>query len=174
MAPGPLVVETLRHLLTTRGHLHPARTSAERSHIDTISAVPGSITPLSTGSKTWFGDVVTAAALADDEAAGEATSRMSEWAGEKPRPASMTEVGRRLRDLGDGSTAVVGFDLHGGGGHWFNAVNYEGTVLAVDGQSGRHEKWPPSIAGLGFDGSKMSDSEAIFFTPEGVVVRDDH
>jgi hypothetical protein len=124
--------------------------------------------------KTWFGDVVTAAALADDEAAGEATNRMSEWAGEKPRPASMTEVGRRLRDLGDGSLAVVGFDLHGGGGHWFNAVNYEGTALAVDGQSGRHEKWPPSIAGLGFDGSKMSYSEAIFFTPEGKVVRDDH
>ncbi len=28
-------------------------------------------------------------------------------------------------------------------GHWFNAVNYQGKVLAVDGQGARFQDWPP-------------------------------
>ena len=49
-----------------------------------------------------------------------------------------------------------------------------GTILAVDGQSGKLEKWPPSKNGLGFDESQMSGSDAIYFTADGEVVRDDH
>jgi hypothetical protein len=69
---------------------------------------------------------------------------MSDWAGRSPEPASMADIGRRLRDLGPGSSAVVGFDRADTPGHWFNAVNHEGTVLAVDGQAARFEEQPPS------------------------------
>jgi hypothetical protein len=124
--------------------------------------------------RTWFGDAVTSAALADGKSSGEPSGRMSEWAGHTPVPASMTEVGRRLEELGAGSLAIVGFDRHGRAGHWFNAVNHDGTVLAVDGQSGKFGIWPPTSLDSSFDESKMRRSDAIFFTPEGKVVRDDH
>jgi CubicO group peptidase (beta-lactamase class C family) len=124
--------------------------------------------------KTWFGEAVTAAALADDEAAGEPTRLMSDWAGQAPAQASMTEISRRLESLGAGSLAIVGFDRSSGAGHWFNAVNRDGTVLAVDGQVGRFGEWPPRSLNASFDESEMQRSEAIFFTPDGKVVRDDH
>jgi hypothetical protein len=123
--------------------------------------------------RTWFGDAVTPAALADVKSSGEPTGRMSEWAGQKPVPASMTEIGRRLEELGAGSLAIVGFDRPGFG-HWFNAVNQDGTILAVDGQTGKFGIWPPASLGSSFDESKMLRSDAIFFTSEGKVVRDDH
>jgi hypothetical protein len=65
---------------------------------------------------------------------------------------------------------VVGRDWKIGGGHWFNAVNYDGKVMAVDGQRGRIENWPPSANGLGFDESTMRRSDAIFFTAGRKVV----
>ena len=86
----------------------------------------------------------------------------------------MTEIGSRLRELGPGSSAVVGFDRKGAPGHWFNAVNYQGNILAVDAQSARFENWPPSKGGLGFDENGMSYSDAIYFTADGKVVRNDH
>jgi hypothetical protein len=98
---------------------------------------------------------------------------MAEWAGQKPVPTSMGEIGRRLAELGAGSLAIVGFDRYSGGGHWFNAVNHDGTVLAIDGQSGKLGTWPPTSLGSGFDERKMRYSDAIFFTPDGKVVRDD-
>jgi Papain fold toxin 1, glutamine deamidase len=99
---------------------------------------------------------------------------MKEWSGQAPEPASLTAIDRRLRELGPGSSAIVGFDREDGPGHWFNALNYEGTVLAVDGQSARYEKWPPSRAGLGFDERGMSYSDAIYFAANGEVVPSDH
>ena len=110
-----------------------------------------------------------AAALADHDAAGEPIERMTDWAGATPVNASMAQVGRRLAELGPGSSAVVGCDWTIGGGHWFNAVNHDGIVLAVDGQSGRTEKWPPSVHGLGFDESGMRRSDAVFFTADRKV-----
>jgi Papain fold toxin 1, glutamine deamidase len=83
----------------------------------------------------------------------------------------MTEIGRTLGDLGPGSLAVVGCDWKTGGGHWFNAVNDEGTVKAVDGQSGCIEAWPPTNAGLGFDENRMRYSDAVYFTGDGKVVK---
>ena len=53
-------------------------------------------------------------------------------------------------------------------------MNHEGTVLAVDGQAARFEEWPPSEDGLGFDESDMSYSDAIYFTADGKVARNDH
>lgn len=94
---------------------------------------------------------------------------MNEWAGESPEPASMAAIGQRLRELGPGSSAVVGFDRQDAPGHWFNAVNHEGTVLAVDGQAALFEDWPPSKEGLGFDESGMSYSDAVYFTADGKV-----
>jgi Papain fold toxin 1, glutamine deamidase len=35
----------------------------------------------------------------------------------------MTQIGRRLAELGPGSSAIVGCDWADGGGHWFNAIN---------------------------------------------------
>jgi hypothetical protein len=56
--------------------------------------------------RTWFGDAATSAALVEDEATGEPTRRMTEWTGQKPVPASMGEIGRRLAELGAGSLAI--------------------------------------------------------------------
>ena len=67
----------------------------------------------------------------------------AEWAGRPPVRATMAEIGQRLEQLGPGSSAVVGCDRKGGGGHWFNAVNDAGRALAVDGQRNRVGPWPP-------------------------------
>jgi hypothetical protein len=123
---------------------------------------------------TWHGAPTAAADLASRLAGGERPAVMSEWAGTSPQQASMTAIGRRLAELGPGSSAVVGFDRKGAPGHWFNAVNHQGTILAVDAQSARFEKWPPTKDGLGFDENQMSYSDAIYFTADGKVVRNDH
>jgi len=120
---------------------------------------------------TWDGEPAAAAALSDQDAAGEDYSRMVDWAGEKPTDASMTEVGQRLEELGPGSSAIVGCGWEDGRKHWFNAVNDEGTIKAVDGQSGTVEEWPPSAGGLGFDESDMTFSIAIYFDRDGRVVK---
>lgn len=123
---------------------------------------------------TWHGVPVTAAEPTGWRSAGERPAVMREWAGRPAEQASMSEIGLRLRELGPGSSAVVGFDRKDGPGHWFNAVNHQGAILAVDGQSARFEDWPPSRDGLGFDESQMTYSDAIYFTPDGKVVPSDH
>ncbi len=120
---------------------------------------------------TWQGDPAAAAAMSDPDSPGEPVDRMTEWAGQAPTEASMSDIQQRLEDLGPGSRAVVGCDWNDGGGHWFNAVNDDGTIKAIDGQSGCVETWPPSTDGLGFDESDMSNSDAIFFTADGKVAR---
>jgi len=121
---------------------------------------------------TWHGRPAAAAALADRDSAGEPARRMAEWAGQRPVPATMAEIGQRLERLGPGSSAVVGCDWKGGaGGHWFNAVNHAGSVLAVDGQRNRVGPWPPTVRDLRFDESRMELSDAIFYGPDGKVVR---
>jgi len=119
---------------------------------------------------TWHGFPVVAAAVDYPRFLGDDPARMTEWAGAKPRPASMADIGKQLGELGPGSSAIVGCDWKAGRGHWFNAVNDSGTVKAVDGQSGKVEAWPPTRAGLGYDESRMRYSDAIFFTPDGKVV----
>ncbi len=123
---------------------------------------------------TWHGLPAVAAELANRRVGGERPAVMNEWAGESPEPASMAAIGQRLRELGPGSSAVVGFDRRDAPGHWFNAVNHEWTVLAVDGQAALFKDWSPSKDGLGFDESDMSYSDAIYFTADGKVARNDH
>ena len=121
---------------------------------------------------TWHGDPAAAAAMADPDVRGEPVARMSDWAGEPPQEASMSDVQQRLEELGPGSSAIVGFDRDDGTGHWFNAVNDDGTIKAVDGQSGFVESWPPSDDGLGFnENDDMIYSDAVFFAPDGKVVK---
>jgi Papain fold toxin 1, glutamine deamidase len=61
-------------------------------------------------------------------------------------------------------------DWAGGGGHWFNAVNDAGTILAVDGQRNRAESWPPSYRGVRFEETEMRCSDALYFDPGGKAV----
>lgn len=123
---------------------------------------------------TWEGEPAVAAALSDPDSGGEPTHRMADWAGTALVKASMDDIGQRLADLGPGSSAIVGCDWVIGGGHWFNAINDEGTVKAVDGQSAKIENWPPSAEGLGFDESTVRWSDAIFFTADGKTINHDH
>jgi hypothetical protein len=99
---------------------------------------------------------------------------MEEWAGQRFLPATMAEIGRRLEELGPGSSAIVGCKWIGRGGHWFNAFNEAGTVKAVDAQSALAGGWPPAKDELDFDERQMLFSDAIFFDRDGKVLRDDH
>ena len=94
----------------------------------------------------------------------------------RAEPVSIADIGHRLEKLGPGSSAIIGCDWSPPriGGHWFNAVNDSGTIKAVDGQTARIEVWPPSASVLGFDETMMKLSDAIFFTPDGKVARNDH
>jgi hypothetical protein len=83
----------------------------------------------------------------------------------------MSEIKQRLDELGPGSSAIVGCDWQAGGGHWFNAVNDGGIVKALDGQHCKVETWPPSLGGLGFEESRMLQSDAIFIASDGKVMR---
>lgn len=161
----------------TRAHEHP------ETWVNEINA-PGVDTPGRDNNcgecsravdNTWSGQPTAAAAMADRNAGGEPVERMKEWADASPAPATMTEIGQRLSELGPGSSAIVGCDWKDDpGGHWFNAVNEGGTVKAIDGQRARVEAWPPSNSGLGFDESIMCYSDTIFFAADGKVVKNDH
>lgn len=119
----------------------------------------------------WYGAPKAAAAMADARSGGEPAERMAEWAGQRPAPASLAEIGQRLTELGPGSSAIVGCDWkETWGGHWFNAVNDGGVVKAVDAQSNRVGGWPPVSREVRFDEGLMRFSDAIFFDPNGKVV----
>lgn len=120
---------------------------------------------------TWLGRPRVAAAMADANAPGEQVGRMIEWAGVQPRSTSIAEIGRRLGEQGPGSSAVVGCDWVGGGGHWFNAINDKGEIKAVDDQSGDVEPWPPSRDGLGFDETDVERADAIVIDVDGRPVQ---
>jgi hypothetical protein len=120
--------------------------------------------------ETWYGKPTAAAAIS----LGEPTSRMEEWAGQRSLPVTMVEIGRRLEELGPGSSAIVGCKWNGTGGHWFNAFNDAGMVKAVDAQSNLVGSWPPARSEVGFEESQMKFSDAIFFSQDGKVLRNDH
>lgn len=123
---------------------------------------------------TWYGKPTAAAAMSAPKSPGEPRTRMEEWAAQPSRPAAMAEIGRRLEELGPGSSAIVGCYWNVRGGHWFNAVNDGGTIKAVDGQRNRVGSWPPAFGEVRFDESRMKSSFAIFFDPDGKVLRNDH
>lgn len=53
------------------------------------------------------------------------------------------EIEQRLLEQGAGSHAIIGIDRAEGPGHWFNAANIDGRVVAIDGQDGSITDWPP-------------------------------
>jgi len=116
--------------------------------------------------ETWEGNPQVAAAGGPED-----NSLMTDWAGASPEPTSIESINDKLTEQGSGSSAIVGFDWEDGGGHWFNAVNENGSIKAVDGQSGQVEAWPPSDLGLGFSAVDMRNTEAIFFDADGRIVR---
>jgi len=52
-----------------------------------------------------------------------------------------------LIEQGAGANGIVGIDRADGPGHWFNAYNDGGRIVAIDGQTGTIEDWPPQDLG---------------------------
>lgn len=61
---------------------------------------------------------------------------------------SPAEIEARLLEQGDGSHAIIGIDRLIGPGHWFNAANIGGKVVAIDGQTGEINDWPPDYGNV--------------------------
>lgn len=109
---------------------------------------------------TWRGEPQISAARAAG-IRGEAPARVEQWLGAPLHRTDLGAVGRELAARGHGASAVVGVVWTTGGGHAFNAVNYEGQVYFVDAQpaGGAVDLWPPrrSSPGYGYDASDMAD-----------------
>lgn len=56
---------------------------------------------------------------------------------------SPAEIEQRLLEQGAGAHAIIGIDRSEGQGHWFNAANINGKVVAIDGQDNSISDWPP-------------------------------
>lgn len=56
---------------------------------------------------------------------------------------SPEEIESRLLEQGEGAHAIIGIDRAEGAGHWFNAACIDGKVVAIDGQTGEINDWPP-------------------------------
>ena len=68
---------------------------------------------------------------------------MNEITGMEQVPMSPDEIEEYLISQGPGAQGIVGIDRTEGPGHWFNAY-YDGKkVIAVDGQTGETQDWPP-------------------------------
>jgi hypothetical protein len=63
--------------------------------------------------------------------------------------------------------AIVGGDRDGEPGHWLNAVNKDGQVLAVDGQIGAYCAWPPAADGMISVESEFVRTDAIYVDAHG-------
>jgi hypothetical protein len=71
------------------------------------------------------------------------TSEMNEITGMEQMTMSPDGIQEYLISLGPGSHGIVGIDRSEGPGHWFNAY-YDGErVVAIDGQTGEVNDWPP-------------------------------
>lgn len=70
-------------------------------------------------------------------------SEMERLTGMKQVSMSPTEIEQNLLEQGDGAHAIIGIDRSFGPGHWFNAVNIDGKVYALDGQSNEILDLPP-------------------------------
>jgi hypothetical protein len=115
----------------------------------------------------WRGVPAQAAAYADASAPGERDARMAQWSGHELAAADFDTIQQKVLDGGHGTSALVAVSWEEGGGHWFNAVNHEGVVLAVDGQRGSVEQWPPSRQVSHFDASFVSESLAVVLDSDG-------
>lgn len=119
---------------------------------------------------SWRGVPAVSARIADPMSSGEPDDRMHEWSGRHLEPMSLSEIGNRPEEAGDGASALVAVSWPRGGGHWFNAVNYNGEVLSVDGQGGTVESWPPTRKVTRLDEKMISESLAITFDRDGRII----
>jgi hypothetical protein len=116
---------------------------------------------------TWRGVDTQAGALTDHDAPGEELEVMDAWTDGDRIPTTFDDIKERLEALGPGSSAIVGVDWVAGSGHWFNALNDQGEVIASDGQTGETERWPPTPGGLGYEEARCRAVDAIFVDPLG-------
>jgi hypothetical protein len=70
-------------------------------------------------------------------------SEMEALTGMQQVSMSPQEIEERLLSEGSGAHAIIGIDRAEGAGHWFNAANIDGKVVAIDGQDGAVHDWPP-------------------------------
>lgn len=75
-------------------------------------------------------------------------SEMEALTGMEQVSMSPEEIETRLLEAGDGAHAIIGIDRSVGPGHWFNAANIGGKVVAIDGQSGEINDWPPDYGNV--------------------------
>ena len=61
---------------------------------------------------------------------------------------SPDEIESRLLEQGNGAHAIIGIDRAEGAGHWFNAACIDGKVVAIDGQTGEINDWPPDYGNV--------------------------
>lgn len=116
---------------------------------------------------TWRGVEVQSGAMRDPDALGEPIEAMDHWSpGERVRT-SFADIDQTLRDLGPGASALVAVHWKDGSGHWFNALNEDGTITAVNGQRGVSVPWPPSGATFRVDEEDCASVEAIFVDRRG-------
>ena len=106
----------------------------------------------------WRGVDATAAPHIDPEVGGAPAALITNWTGGKidelrhptplgpevPLPAQLDSLNGYLTESGPGSSAVVLFSWQAGGGHALNAVNHQGKILWIDGQTGKFGPWPPT------------------------------
>ncbi len=94
----------------------------------------------------WRGQDAVAAPLADTVQRGTTADRIEDWIDGRLTPTTLEEVGRRLEELGPGSSAMITSRWGSGGAHAYNAVNDGGVVKWVDAQLGQVSPWPPPYA----------------------------
>ncbi|MGH9213390.1 MAG: toxin glutamine deamidase domain-containing protein [Acidimicrobiales bacterium] len=122
---------------------------------------------------TWRGIDTQAGAHTDPPSGGEPLVVMDRWSPGERVVTSYDGIKDRLEALGPGSSALVAAYWKRGGGHWFNAFNDNGVVVAADGQSARSEPWPPTPAGLGIRPERIEKLEAIVVDQSGRHLHDD-
>jgi hypothetical protein len=123
--------------------------------------------------ETWGGTPTVAASETQQahDRLGEDEYIMDDWAGATPETASIDGIQEKLDQLGPGSSAIVKCTWDTGGSHYFNAVNDNGMITAVDGQGGFASDWPPTEEGVGYDSSSMTKVGALYFDSSGRLVK---
>ncbi|MFV0524714.1 MAG: toxin glutamine deamidase domain-containing protein [Acidimicrobiales bacterium] len=112
----------------------------------------------------WRGQDAVAAPIRP-ERTGVSLSYLEDWAGGMAEATDVAAIQTRLQELGPGSSAMVAAAWSDNSGHAFSAMNVNGEVLWVDGQSGIVAAWPPDYP------SAAVGHVAVFIGPEGTPVR---
>lgn len=74
--------------------------------------------------------------------------QMNSQTGMEQVPMTPDMIEQTLLDQGNGAHAIIGIDRVDGAGHWFNAANIDGKVVAIDGQTGEINDWPPDYGNV--------------------------